>query len=118
MITSSCQAVGCTNEVTQTSTRGRPTVYCSPACRPSSYKRRPSSYKRRPARRLSVEIGHEPTEPGFRPVGRVWFVQLGNGTKNVVVASGLGRPSADHLAGQLSKLLGQGDERAKGGVVE
>jgi hypothetical protein len=111
VITSSCQAVGCTNEVTQTSTRGRPTVYCSPACRPSSY-------KRRPARRLSVEIGHEPTEPGFRPVGRVWFVQLGNGTKNVVVASGLGRPSADHLAGQLSKLLGQGDERATGGVVE
>ena len=107
---STCQAIGCTNEVTQTSTTGRPTIYCSPACRPSSS-------KRRPARRLRVEIGHEPTEPGFRPVGRVWFVQLGKGTKSVRVASGLGRPSADHLAGQLSKLLG-GDERAKGGVVE
>ena len=111
MIASSCQAVGCTNEVAQTSTRGRPALYCSPACRPSSP-------KRRSARLLSVEIGHEPTEPGSRPIGRVWFVQLGDGTTSVVVASGLGRPSADHLAGQLSELLGRGDQRAKGGVVE
>jgi hypothetical protein len=108
---STCQAPGCTNPVIQTSTRGRRRRYCSPACRPSSY-------KRRPRRGLSVEIGHEPTEPGFRPVGRVWFVQLGKGTKSVRVASGLGRPSADHLAGQLSKLLGRTGKRTQGGAVE
>lgn len=110
MITSTCQAPGCTNPVTQTSPTGRRTRYCSPACRPSSH-------KARRARRLTVEIDHEPTEAGVRPLGRVWFVQLSSGTKSVIVASGLGRPSADHLAGQLSELLGRG-ERAKGGAVE
>ena len=110
MITSTCQAPGCANPVTRTSTRGRPTQYCSPACRPSSD-------KRRPPRRITVEIDHEPTEAGARPAGRVWSVQLSRGTKRVVVATGLGRPSADHLAGQLSELLRRG-ERAKGGAVE
>ncbi|MHB8247245.1 MAG: hypothetical protein ACYDGN_18270 [Acidimicrobiales bacterium] len=99
MITSTCQAPGCTNPVTQTSRRGRPTAYCSSACRPSSYK------ARRP-RRITVEIDHEPTETGARPAGRVWSVQLSRGTRSIVVARGLGRPSADHLAGQLSELLG------------
>lgn len=111
MTASTCEAPGCTNEVTQTSTRGRRRRYCSPACRPSSY-------KHRPRRGLSVEIGHEPREEGVRPVGRVWFVQLGKGTKNVRVASGLGRPSADHLAGQLSELLGRTGKRTEGGAVE
>lgn len=99
MITSTCQAPGCANPVAQTSRRGRPTAYCSPACRPSSH-------KARPPRRITVEIDHEPTKTGSRPAGRVWSVQLSRGTKSVVVASGLGRPSADHLAGQLRELLG------------
>jgi hypothetical protein len=108
---SSCEAPGCTNEVTQTSTRGRRRRYCSPACRPSSY-------KHRPRRGLSVEIGHESREEGVRPLGRVWFVQLEKGTKNVRVASGLGRPSADHLAAQLSELLGRAGKGTQGGAVE
>lgn len=110
MTTSICLAPGCANEVTQTSLRGRRTRYCSPACRPSAY-------RRRPPRRVTVEIAHEPVEDGARPLGRVWFVQLRNGAKSVVVATGLGRPSADHLARQLNDLLGQ-RERAKGGAVE
>ena len=111
MTTSTCQAPGCANPVTRTSTRGRPTRYCSPACRPSFY-------KARPARRLTVEIDHEPTEAGARPAGRVWSVQLSRGKKSVVVATGIGRPSADHLAGQLSELLGlsaAGSTRSRGG---
>jgi hypothetical protein len=105
VITSTCQGPGCANPIPQTSRRGRPTAYCSPACRPSSYK------ARRP-RRITVEVDHEPTETGARPTGRVWSVQLSRGTKSVVVASGLGRPSADHLAGQLSQLLGLSVEGA------
>lgn len=110
MITSTCQAPGCANPVPQMSRRGRPTAYCSPACRPSSH-------KARAPRRITVEIDHEPTETGARPAGRVWSVQLSRGTRSVVVASGLGRPSADHLAGQLSELLGltaDGSARSRG----
>jgi hypothetical protein len=110
MITLICMAPGCENPVTPTLGQGPPTRYCSPACRPSFHKKGAS-------RRLTVEIDHEPTENGARPVGRVWFVQLSLGTKHVRVATGLSRPSAEHLAGQLNALLGPG-EWAKRGAVE
>ena len=110
MITLICMAPGCENAVTPTRGQGRPTRYCSPACRPSFHKKGAT-------RRLTVGIDHEPTENGARPAGRIWFVQLSAGSKHVIVATGLGRPSADHLAGQLNALLGRG-ERAKKGDIE
>jgi hypothetical protein len=106
-----CRAPGCTNEVRQRHARGRPTIYCSPACRPSS------SATRRPARRLGVEIDYEPTEAPGRPTGRVWLVRLVSDTRSVEVASGLGRPSAEHLASQLSDLITR-RQPVKGGGVE
>jgi len=129
---------------TPTRGQGRPTRYCSPACRPSSQKQHSAT------RRLTVEIDHEPTENGVRPAGRVWFVQLSAGSKHVIMATGLGRPSArpprrsaqrltrppvrpttspisstpysagrppDHLADQLNALLGRA-KRAQPGEVE
>jgi hypothetical protein len=56
---------------------------------------------------LIVEVDHEGDETDGRPTGRVWLVRMRRGTTTVVVATNLGRPSADHLAGQISGLIGR-----------
>jgi hypothetical protein len=91
-----CAAPDCTNALPERSGRGRPFIYCSPACRPTAQQH---------THRLAVEINHEATESGERPSGRVWSVALRRGAKNVVVATELGRPSAEHLAAQITDLL-------------
>jgi hypothetical protein len=45
------------------------------------------------------------------------MVRLRRGDRSVIVAIGLGRPSADHLAGQISDLLG-GRQPARGGAID
>jgi hypothetical protein len=40
-----------------------------------------------------------------RPLGRVWLVRMRRGPNEVIVATELGRPSADHLAGQIAQLI-------------
>jgi hypothetical protein len=47
----------------------------------------------------------------------VWLVKIRHGNDEVVVATELGRPSADHLAGQISQLI-NGHRRAQGGAME
>jgi hypothetical protein len=91
-----CAAQDCDNPVPERSVRGRPFIYCTPACRPSAQQH---------IHRLGVHIDHEITESGERPSGRVWSVALRRGAKSVIVASALGRPSAEHLAAQISDLL-------------
>jgi hypothetical protein len=91
-----CAAPTCDNPVPPQSGRGRRAIYCSPPCRPTAL---PHSH------RLHVEIDHEVTESGERPTGRVWSVQLRRGNRSVVVATELGRPSAEHLAAQINGLL-------------
>jgi len=91
-----CAAADCDNPVPRRSGRGRPFLYCSPACRPTAQQH---------SHRLGVQINHESTESGERPSGRVWSVALHRGTKSVIVATELGRPSAEHLAAQISELL-------------
>ena len=91
-----CAAPNCDNPVPERSVRGRPFIYCTPACRPSAQQH---------IHRLGVHIDHEITESGERPSGRVWSVALYRGDKSVVVASALGRPSAEHLAAQITELL-------------
>lgn len=101
-----CQAPGCDRPLRRGG-RGRPPLYCSPACRPGATARG----------RLTVEVDHEPTSDDGRPLGRVWLVRLRRGTRGVVIASELGRPSADHLAGQIAQLLSS-QRKTGGGAME
>jgi len=59
----------------------------------------------RSASRINVEVDHVPTNDGARPGGRVWPVTLRGGPRLVVVATELGRRSADNRANQISDLL-------------
>ncbi len=59
---------------------------------------------------LLVEVDYVHDDSGGRPLGRVWMVKLRRGRDEVIVASDLGRPSADHLAGQIAQLI---DERQR-----
>jgi hypothetical protein len=63
---------------------------------------------------LAVEVDHEALDENARPLGRVWLVKMRRGPKEVVVAQGLGRPSADYLAGQIADLI-ERPRRAEGG---
>ncbi|HYA69157.1 MAG TPA: hypothetical protein VED63_10530 [Acidimicrobiales bacterium] len=100
-----CAAKGCENTVVRTNRRGRPPIYCSPRCRPG---------RQSALRRLVVEVDHEPVADDGRPVGRVWLVRLRRGQRSVVIAADLGRPSADHLAGEIAALI---TPRARGGGI-
>jgi hypothetical protein len=97
-----CAAPTCENPVPAQSGRGRRAIYCSPGCRPTAHQH---------IHRLGVEIVHEGWESGERPTGRVWSVRLHRGNRCVVVATELGRPSAEHLAAQISELLDSRPQR-------
>ena len=92
-----CAAAGCDQPVTRGGGRGRPRIYCSPACRPAGARRATTG--------LVVEVDHEPTPDHARPSGRIWMVRLRRSGHAVVIATELGRPSADHLASQIDSLL-------------
>jgi len=100
-----CAADGCDNEVPATQRPGRPFLYCSPACRPSFIGRGAG---------VTVAVGHEPTPDDARPSGRIFFVELRNGKHRVVVASEIGRPSAEDLARRVNEVL---HPRARGGEI-
>jgi hypothetical protein len=102
-----CAAPGCQNPIARKG-RGRPAVYCSPACRPAARGHRPV--------RVLVEVDHEPTPDDLRPAGRIWLVRLRRGDQRVVIAAELGRPSAEHLAAQLTALLSP--RRTKGAPID
>ncbi len=104
-----CAAADCDEPVARNEGRGRPRIYCSPGCRPGGVRRGVGG--------LVVEVDHEPTSDYGRPTGRIWRVQLRRAENTVVVASELGRPSADHLAGQIAGLLNP-RRRAGGAAVE
>ena len=103
-----CATPGCTEPLPAPAGRGRPRLYCSPQCRTSSASR---------SGRLSVEVDHELDEDGCRPAGRVWLVKMRRGRREVIVASELGRPSADHLARQINELIGA-PSGAEGDAIE
>jgi hypothetical protein len=95
--TNICAAPGCDTPLPHRSGRGRLALYCSPECRPAA--------RGRSGVHVVVEVDHEPTPDEERPTGRIWLVRLRRGDQAVVIAAELGRPSADHLAGQLNSLL-------------
>jgi hypothetical protein len=103
-----CATRGCRELLPAPSGRGRPRLYCSPKCRSIGVARNSA---------LIVEVDHDSDENNGRPTGRVWLVRMRRGNAEVVVATELGRPSADHLAGQITKLIG-GRQRAHGGAME
>jgi hypothetical protein len=104
-----CIAPGCEEALPATTGRGRPRLYCSPRCRPAGVGS---------AEALVVEVDHEGHGgDGQRPLGRVWFVRVRCGQREVIVANELGRPSADHLAGQLAAVIGP-RSRASGGAID
>lgn len=39
------------------------------------------------------------------PVSLTWLIRLRRGPRQVVIATGLGRPSADHLATQIDNVI-------------
>lgn len=106
-----CAAPGCTQTVVHGG-RGRPPIYCCPACRTTAHRKRTV-----PLEPLTVEIDHGSTSAKQRPAGRVWLVRLRRGDRAVIIATGLGRPSADHLAHQITQLLNP-TPLAKGDTID
>lgn len=97
-----CAAPGCDGLVTRGGP-GRPRIYCTPVCRPKST--RATTRTSDTPGVLTVEVDHEPVPDDTRPTGRIWNVQLQRAGRTVIIATDLGRPSADHLANQISELL-------------
>ncbi len=100
-----CLRPGCGRPVPRGG-RGRPAIYCSPACRPS--RARTSG--------LLVEVDAPGVEADERPTGRVWRVQLRRGRAVVVLADGVGRLTAMTFASEIRALLTP-DSR-EGGAIE
>jgi hypothetical protein len=88
-----CARDGCENPVLRRpNQRGRPQIYCSPACRPS--------YSRP---QLSVEVEREESDDAEH--GRDWSVRLRRGERILVVQRGIGRFSATAFAAELSAIV-------------
>ena len=96
-----CASPACSNDVVRRpGARGRPRIYCSPACRPS----RTAS-----GRQLSVEMDQlDHDEDG---AGRCWLVRLRRGNQAVIVGQDLGRFSATALYDDLIALLRPAPDR-------
>ena len=95
-----CARIGCLNPVPR-NPRGRPRLYCTPACRAAAH-RLDHPDRREP---LTVEIDHGSTSSRGRPAGHIWLVRLRRGNQHAIIASGLGRPSAEHLARQVRDVI-------------
>ena len=108
--TVTCAAPGCDRPVTRGGP-GRPRIYCTPACRPNATRATAATGS------LTVHVDHEPVPDDTRPTGRIWKVQLQRAGRTVVIATDLGRPSADHLASQISELLNP-SQQAHGGAID
>ncbi len=95
-----CARPGCPQPVVR-NPRGRPRLYCTPACRTEAHRQRPPDAHQP----LLVEVDHGSTSSRGRPAGHVWLVRLRRGHHQAIIAVGLGRPSADDLARQLRDVI-------------
>ena len=90
-----CAAAGCDNPVPDRAGQpGRPNLYCSPTCRPSTGRRR-----RAP---LSIDVHQDDDDTG-NP--RTWTVQLRRGVDTITIGRDLGRFTAAALARDLQQLI-------------
>ena len=95
-----CAGPGCRNPLPAPG-RGRPSRYCSTACRVRAYRQRQSQ---RGA--ISVEVDHGSTSAKGRPPGKAWLVRLRRGDDEVIVAIGLTNVGAERLAERIRRLVG------------
>lgn len=96
----SCARPGCPNPAPR-NPRGRPRLYCTPACRAAAH-RYDHPDTRQP---LHVEVDHGSSSSRGRPTGHIWLVRLRRGDRQAIIAVGLGRPSAEHLARQIREVV-------------
>ena len=54
---------------------------------------------------ITVEIAAGSTSTRSQPPGRTWLIRLRRGNRSVITTIGLSRPSAEHLARQITELL-------------
>ena len=95
-----CAAAGCTNRLSAPGP-GRPAKYCSTACRVRAHRQR----QREAAQPVTVEVGTGSASSRGRHPDRAWMVRLRRGDQSVVVAIGLRRVGAEHLADSITRLL-------------
>jgi hypothetical protein len=109
----SCANPACANPLPARAHTGRPAIYCSPACR-QRQRQRATRTKTGDATTsddtavtdtVVVELDHPDTSPDGRPPERIWTLRLRRGQHEVVIAQGLGWPTANALARQLQDLL-------------
>lgn len=103
-----CARPGCRQPLVR-KPRGRPPLYCSAACRHLVARKGPLP-------RLTVEVDHEGGDQDGRPTGQVWLIRLRRGDRVLVVATGLGRPSAEYLARGLRDII-EPSRPAEGGAM-
>lgn len=81
------------------------TAATSPATRPG---RRTTGHREpRPdrAQPLHAEVDHGSTSAKGQAPGRAWLVRLRRDNRAVIIATGLARPSAEHLASKINQLI-------------
>jgi hypothetical protein len=94
-----CGEPGCTQPTTPRPT-GRPARFCSAACRVKAHRQR-----ERDRAPVTVEVDHgSASSPGRQPA-RAWLVRLRRTDRSVIIAIGLSRTAADHLAQQIADIL-------------
>jgi hypothetical protein len=105
----SCANPGCDKPLPARGHTGRPAIYCSPACRQRRPRTRPGPAAKTPAAAtpdaIVVELDHPAESPDGRAIQRVWTLQLRRHDRVVVIAEGLGWPTANALARQLTQLI-------------
>ena len=62
---------------------------------------------------MRAEIDRGSTSAKGRPPDRAWLVRLRRDNHAVIIAIGLARPSAEHLASKINQLLHPPDTRAR-----
>ncbi len=94
-----CAGPGCTQPITARPT-GRPARFCSTACRVKAHRQR-----ERDRAPLTAEVDHGSASSRGRRPELAWLVRLRRADRSVIVAIGLSRTAADHLAEQIADLL-------------
>ena len=94
-----CAGPGCANPIPPRPT-GRPARFCSTACRARSHRvHRPATEP------ITVEIDRGSASSQGRPPQRQWLIRLRRGDPSIIIAIGLPRTGAEHLAEQIDELL-------------